>query len=76
MLFITISGGFLPIYYKDVSFEIINSMPTLIKEYGPLHAFYKVYLFGYFGSMVAVIIISAIRKQLKATSIPFFLPLS
>ena len=27
MLFITISGGFLPIYYKEVSFEMIDGMP-------------------------------------------------
>ncbi|MBO5934585.1 MAG: hypothetical protein J6Q94_03755 [Clostridia bacterium] len=62
MLLITISGGILPIYYKDVAFEIINGIPTLIKEYGPLHNFYKVYLFGYFGAMVVVIIKSTITK--------------
>ncbi len=73
MLFITISGGFLPIYYKDVSFEIINSTPVLIKEYGPLHPFYKVYLFAYFGSMVAVIIISTIRKTVKSNKHSVFL---
>lgn len=73
MLFITISGGFLPIYYKDVSFKIINSTPVLIKEYGPLHPFYKVYLFGYFSSMVAVIIISTIRKTVKSNKHSVFL---
>ena len=62
MLFITISGGFLPIYYKEVSFEIIDGMPTLIKEYGPLHIFYKFYLFGYFAAMVGIIIRSTIKK--------------
>ncbi|MBR5234561.1 MAG: hypothetical protein IKW03_10150 [Clostridia bacterium] len=73
MLVITISGGFLPIYYKDVSFEIINSVPTLIKEYGPLHPIYKVYLFGYFGSMVAIIIISTMRKTVKSNKHSVFL---
>lgn len=73
MLVITISGGFLPIYYKDVSFEIINSVPTLIKEYGPLHPVYKVYLFGYFGSMVAIIIISTMRKTVKSNKHSVFL---
>lgn len=73
MLVVTISGGFLPIYYKDVSFEIINSVPTLIKEYGPLHPVYKVYLFGYFGSMVAIIIISTMRKTVKSNKHSVFL---
>ena len=62
MLLITISGGFLPIYYKEVSFEIIDGIPTLIKEYGPLHIFYKFYLFGYFAAMVGIIIRSTIKK--------------
>ena len=62
MLFITISGGFLPIYYKEVAFEIIDGIPTLIKEYGPLHIVYKFYLFGYFGAMVGVIIHSTVKK--------------
>ena len=73
MLVITISGGFLPIYYKDVSFEIINSVPTLIKEYGPLHPVYKVYLFGFFASMVAIIIISTMRKTVKSNKHSVFL---
>ena len=46
MLFIASSGGWLPIYYKDVSFEITNGVGTLIKDYGPLHNFYKVFLFA------------------------------
>lgn len=66
MLAITVSGGFLPIYYKEVTFEIIDSVPTLIKEYGPLHAFYKIFLFGYFASMVAVIICASVRKTVKS----------
>ena len=73
MLCITISGGFLPIYYKEVTFEIIDSVPTLIKEYGPLHAFYKVYLFGYFASMVGVIISASVKKTVKNNKHSVFL---
>lgn len=73
MLCITISGGFLPVYYKEVTFEIIDSVPTLIKEYGPLHAFYKVYLFGYFASMVGVIIGASVRKTVKSNKHSVFL---
>ncbi len=73
MLAVAISGGFLPIYYKDVTFEIINSVPTLIKEYGPLHPFYKVYLFGYFASMVGVIIGASVKKTVKSNKHSVFL---
>ncbi len=73
MLAVAISGGFLPIYYKDVTFEIINSVPTLIKEYGPLHPFYKVYLFGYFTSMVGVIIGASVKKTVKSNKHSVFL---
>ncbi len=73
MLAVTISGGFLPIYYKEVTFEIINSVPTLIKEYGPLHPFYKVYLLGYFASMVGVIIGASIKKTVKSNKHSVFL---
>ena len=73
MLAVAISGGFLPIYYKEVTFEIINSVPTLIKEYGPLHPFYKVYLFGYFASMVGVIIGASVKKTVKSNKHSVFL---
>ena len=53
---IAASPGILPIYYKEVSFAVVNGVSTLIKVYGPLHPFYLVYLVGYFAAMVAVII--------------------
>ena len=56
MFLIAASPGYLPIYYKDVSFAVVNGAATLIKEYGPLHALYLVYLLGYFGSMITVIV--------------------
>lgn len=61
MLFIAGSGGWLPIYYKNVSLEIIDGTAKLIKEYGPLHDLYKVFLFAYFGAMVIIIIYTAIK---------------
>lgn len=73
MLFIVTSGGYLPIYYKDVSFEIINGVGILIKEYGPLHNFYKVFLFGYFAAMIAVIIYTALKKTVVSIKHSVFL---
>ena len=73
MLFIVSSGGWLPIYYKDVSFEIINGVGTLIKDYGPLHNLYKVFLFAYFSAMIAVIIYTAIKKTVVSVKHSIFL---
>ena len=61
MCFIATSGGYLPIYYKEVSFKVINGVNTLVKDYGPLHIVYLFYLVGYFGSMVGIIIYSIIK---------------
>ncbi|MBQ3049849.1 MAG: hypothetical protein IJC94_07835 [Oscillospiraceae bacterium] len=57
------SPGFLPLYYKDVSFAVIDGVSKLIKVYGPLHPLYLIYLLGYFLSMVTVIT----RAQIKNT---------
>lgn len=73
MLFIASSGGWLPVYYKNVSFEIINGVGTLVKDYGPLHIFYKVFLFAYFSAMIAIIIYTAVKKTVVSTKHSVFL---
>ena len=73
MLFIASSGGWLPIYYKDVSLEITNGVSTLIKDYGPLHNFYKVFLFAYFSAMIAIIIYTAVKKMVVSAKHSIFL---
>lgn len=65
---ITASPGILDIYYKEVSFEIVNGVSTLVKVYGPLHPLYLVYLVGYFTAMVAVIVRAYIRKTIDTTA--------
>ena len=65
---IAASPGILPIYYKEVSFEIINGVSTLVKVYGPLHPLYLVYLLGYFSAMIAVIIRASIKKTFDSTA--------
>ncbi|MGM9859116.1 MAG: histidine kinase N-terminal 7TM domain-containing protein [Bacilli bacterium] len=62
ILFIATSGGYLPIYYKSVELEITSSGSYLIKEYGPLHNLYYIYLFGYMLSMIIIIIYSTFKK--------------
>ena len=66
VLFIATTGGYLPIYYKEVSLEIIEGGAKLVKEYGPLHNLYFVYLFGYMASMVTVLIYSMAKRKLTS----------
>ena len=73
MFLIAASGGILPIYYKDVSLGISDGSAYLIKEYGPLHNLYKVFLFAYFASMVAIIIYTAVKKTVVSTKHSIFL---
>ena len=65
---IAASPGILPVYYKDVSFAVIDGVSTLVKVYGPLHPLYSVYLIGYFSAMVAVIIRASIKKTFDSTA--------
>ena len=65
---IAASPGILPIYYKEVSFAVVNGVSTLVKVYGPLHPLYLFYLLGYFSAMVAVIIRASAKKTIDTTA--------
>lgn len=73
MLFVATSGGYLPIYYKEVSLQIVNGSYKLVKEYGPLHLLYYAYLFGYFASMVIITIYAIVKNKLKSKMHAVFL---
>ena len=64
---ITATTGILPIYYKEVSFAVVDGASTLVKVYGPLHPLYLVYLLGYFTAMVAVIIRARVKNTFDTT---------
>lgn len=66
MFLIAASPGYLPIYYQDVSFAVVNGAATLVKEYGPLHGLYMLYLLGYFGAMVTVIVYATLKDKLDS----------
>ena len=70
------SPGILPIYYKEVSFAVVNGVSTLVKVYGPLHPLYLVYLLGYFVAMVTVIIRAKIKKTIDTTAHAFILAIA
>lgn len=73
MLFIATSGGYLPIYYKNVSLDFVDGAAVLIKEYGPLHNVYKIYLFAYFAAMVGIIIYTMVKKTAASIKHSIFL---
>ena len=58
------SGGWLDIYYKEVSLIIENGTARLEKVYGDLHVLYLVYLVTYFALMVGFVGYAIVRKKL------------
>ena len=64
MFAIVATSGFLPWYYKSAEIEMIDGSAKLVKEYGPLHNLYLVYLIGYFAAMIATIIHSVAKKKI------------
>ena len=69
------SGGWLIIYYREVSLEIVDGTARLLKVYGPLHVLYKFFLIGYFAAMLAVIFVSAGKKKAGSAKQTTFWPL-
>lgn len=67
------SGGYLDLYYKEVSVEFIHGTAKLVKEYGSLHCVYLIYLLAYFGLMVGVIFYSSREKRTTSNKLAIFL---
>lgn len=67
------SGDWLGLYYRSVSLENINGMTHLVKEYGPLHGVYAVYLLCYLLMMIGVIAYAAKEKRLVSEKYTLFL---
>lgn len=66
MLGITTSPGVLTIYYSTVEYERIDGTSRLIREYGPFHALYYVYLAGYMLSMIGVTLYAIGKKKISS----------
>lgn len=66
MLGITTSPGILPIYYSTVDIAFVDGGTKLIREYGPFHALYYVYLIGYMLSMIAVAFYAIAKRKIKS----------
>ena len=68
MFLIAATPGILPVYYRQVSFAVVDGVGTLVKVYGPLHPLYLVYLVGYFCAMVALLLRARIKKSIANTA--------
>lgn len=66
MLAVTTSPGILPIYYSTVNIEIADGSTKLVREYGPLHLLYYVYLIGYMLSMIGVTLYAIAKRKIKS----------
>ena len=67
------SGDLLGLYYEAVSIKTVNGMTKLVKDYGPLHILYPVYLLSYFAAMVMVIIRAGRKGTLSSPKYALFL---
>lgn len=67
VLFITLTPGVFTLYYKNVSIEIVDGITKIIRDYGPLHSLYYVYLLLYFIFMLLAIIYSSLKKKITST---------
>ena len=60
------SGDWLGLYYRNVSLAQVNGMTRLIKDYGPLHILYTIYLLSYVVLMLAIICYAGKKQRLTS----------
>ena len=67
------SGDWLGLYYRSMSIETVNGMTHLVKEYGPLHGLYAIYLAAYVVIMLVIIGYAARTDRLHSPKYTAFL---
>lgn len=67
------SGHWLGLYYRAVSLDMSGGLTRLVKDYGPLHCLYTVYLLSYTATMVGVIFCAFKKKRLASPKYAMFL---
>ena len=70
---IAATPGIFPWYYASVDIEKVNGTTHIIREYGPLHRLYYVYLASYFVGMFFVIGYAILKKRVVSPLHVFFL---
>ena len=68
IFFFTMTIGESTLYYKNVTFVRQNGFSTLIKEYGPLHILYPIYLIG----VIEICLFFIIRSFRKRKDVSYF----
>lgn len=63
---IVVTSPFVPLYYKSVWIENVDGSAKLVKEYGPLHVVYLLYILGYFVAMIVTIALSVRQKKIAS----------
>ena len=59
-------GDWLGLYYRSVTLENVNGMTRLVKDYGPLHILYTVYLLSYVLGMAGIILRAGKERRLTS----------
>ena len=67
------SGTWMGLYYENVTIMNVDGMTRLVKDYGPLHILYTVYLLSYFIVMVSMIISAARHSKIASAKYAVFL---
>ncbi len=67
------SGDWNGLYYISLSLETVNGMTKLVKEYGPLHGLYTLYLVSYLLIMIGIIAYAAKKQRLHSPKYAMFL---
>ena len=65
---ITASPGYSDIYYKEVSFEIVNGIPTLHKVYGLFHDLYLIYILTFYAVLITLVVYTIVKKKTSSAS--------
>lgn len=63
MFLLSCTQGYLDIFYRNASFSIENGFPKIIKDYGPMHTAYIVYIYLYFSGIVITLLYSWRKKK-------------
>lgn len=57
--------GYLPWYYKSVVLTHVDGAAKLVKEYGPLHVVYLIYVLSYSALMITTVVQSIVLKKVS-----------
>jgi len=63
MFLMAATQGYLDLFYRNVDFAIIDGHARILKDYGPMHTVYFVYILAYLGILVGTVIYSVRKKK-------------